>query len=653
MNIVTTATDTTMGQPLISIQHEDESIALNRLVPSAGNVRRVNTTAGLSELADSIEAHGLIHKLTVRKGKKGKYEVIAGSRRLGALRLLAKEGRLAEDAPIPCTLRSRDDATELSLAENVQREAMHIVDEILAYRELADNGMAPESIAARFGQSVITVRQRLKLAHLSPQILEVMRADEMSVEQARALALSDSHDEQARVWFDAPSYNRDPRSLRAMLTREHVRSTDRLVRLVGLDNYAAAGGGILRDLFNEDSGTFLTDQPLLTQLVMAALEQAAEPLKIEGWGWLETSLDGSATYGGGYARIYPQTRDMTEEEQAEIAALGESFDEVQAQIEAYAEGDPAIEADEARLAEIERRITAIQNGTKSYDPQERALAGCIVYLDHGGTVQLGRGYVKAEDREALDRLRRGDAGEPDGEDGGEVPVATAPEPEAGYSAALVEELTAIRTAAMRVELANRPAVALAALLYPLVGRIFHSGYTTVDAAVEVSGQRRDLTSSIKEPGKARALAAWQAMKEAWGDTLPGQPADLWTWLLDQPTDKLLELLAFVTAANLNGVKGKHDQSRDRLANAEQVAMAIGLDMRGHWTADKTFLNRLSKAGIAEVLEEAGCASLAVRAIEKAPKAEAVAETEKQLAGKGWLPVALRTGGQGALPEASA
>ncbi|MDI5929022.1 ParB/RepB/Spo0J family partition protein [Rhizobium leguminosarum] len=652
MNTMTIATDIAVAHPIITIQHEDESIALNRLVPSAGNVRRVNATAGLSELADSIEAHGLIHKLTVREGKKGRYEVIAGSRRLGALRLLAKEGRLAEDAPIPCTLRNGEDVTELSLAENVQREAMHVVDEILAYRDLAEGGMAPESIAARFGQSVITVRQRLKLAGLSPKVLDVMREDAMSIEQARALAISDSHEEQERVWFELPDWNHDPRNLRALLTREHVRSTDRLARLVGLDAYEVAGGGIVRDLFNEDSGTFLTDQPLLTRLAMEALEQAAEPLRNEGWHWVEANLDTSIIYSGGYGRIYPQTRELTEDEQAELSALGESFDEVQAQVEGYAEGDPAVESDEARLVEIERRITAIQSSTKTYDPQEQAFAGCIVYIDQFGAVQVGRGYVKAEDREALERLRRGDAGEEEGEDGGEVPASSAPEPEAGYSAALVEELTAIRTAAMRVELANRPAVALAALLYPLVGRIFHSGYTTYDAAVEVSGQRRELAPSIKEPGEARPLAAWQAMKEAWGDTLPGAAADLWTWLLDQPTDKLLELLAFVTAANLNGVKAKHDQSRSRLENAEQIAVAVGLDMRSHWTADATFLNRLSKAGIAEVLEEAGCASQVVWAVEKAPKLEAVAEAEKQLAGKGWLPAVLRTEGQGALREAS-
>ncbi|KSV67259.1 hypothetical protein N182_34065 [Sinorhizobium sp. GL2] len=84
-----------------NILHAVEHIALSRLVPSTANVRRMNTLVGVSELADSIEAHGLIHNLTVRKAKKGKYEVVAGSRRLAALTLLAKEGRLGVDTEIP------------------------------------------------------------------------------------------------------------------------------------------------------------------------------------------------------------------------------------------------------------------------------------------------------------------------------------------------------------------------------------------------------------------------------------------------------------------------------------------------------------------------------------------------------------------------
>ncbi|MFK3776579.1 ParB/RepB/Spo0J family partition protein [Agrobacterium sp. NPDC089420] len=151
----------TVAEPTVAMHYAVEAIALNRLVPSPANVRRTNAAAGISELADSIEAHGLIHNLTVRKAKKGKYEVVAGSRRLAALRLLAKEGRLTPDAGIPCSIRNAESDTELSLAENVQREAMHIVDEILSYRQLAADGMAPENIAARLGQSVITIRQRL------------------------------------------------------------------------------------------------------------------------------------------------------------------------------------------------------------------------------------------------------------------------------------------------------------------------------------------------------------------------------------------------------------------------------------------------------------------------------------------------------------
>ncbi|MCJ9668539.1 MULTISPECIES: ParB/RepB/Spo0J family partition protein [unclassified Neorhizobium] len=644
MNAITLAAEPAAENPIpvaaVDIRHTVEAVPLDRLVPSKANVRRVNAAVGVPELADSIEAHGLLHNLTVRKAKKGRYEVVAGARRLAALRLLAKEGRLADDAEIPCNVRDAGSDTELSLAENVQREPMHVVDEILAYRELVDNGMAPENIAARFGQSVITVRQRLKLAGLSPRVLEVLREDGMSIEQARALVISDSHEEQERVWFESQSYNRDPRSLRAMLTREHVRGTDRLARFVGLEAYKAAGGSIVRDLFGEDTSTFLTDQSLLTALAVDALERAAEPLKSEGWKWVETNLDASTIYSGDFGRVYPQLREPSPDEQAELSALGESFDEVQARLEAYAEGDPAMEADEARLAEMEQRIAAIRNAAKTYDPQEQALAGCIVYVDHYGALQVGRGYIKAEDKAAVDQLRRGESAETQDE----AAALSVPEPEAGYSAALVEELTAIRTAAMRVELANRPTVALAALLYPIAGRVFQSGYTSFDAAVEVSGQRKDLAASVKEPSEVRALAAWQATKEAWGDILPGQPADLWAWLLEQPTDRLLELLAFVTAANLNGVKAKHDQSKGRLANADQIAIAVALDMREHWTADAAFFNRLSKAGIAEVLAEAGCASQTVRMIEKAPKTEAVAEAAKQMEGKGWLPLQLRVAG---------
>ena len=65
-------------------------------------------------------------------------------------------------------------------------------------------------------------------------------------------------------------------------------------------------------------------------------------------------------------------------------------------------------------------------------------------------------------------------------------------------------------------------------------------------------------------------------------------------------------------------------------------------MNSHWEAQAPFLSRLSKAQIAEVMEDAGCAKAAIKAASKAPKAEAVGMAEKALAGKAWLPGPLRS-----------
>ncbi|MGR9259171.1 hypothetical protein [Rhizobium leguminosarum] len=133
--------------------------------------------------------------------------------------------------------------------------------------------------------------------------------------------------------------------------------------------------------------------------------------------------------------------------------------------------------------------------------------------------------------------------------------------------------------------------------------VFYTGpaFYRAEFAVEISGQRRDLAPSIKELGTARALGDWSAIRETWGDHLPGQPADLWAWLLAQPAARLLDLLAVVTAANLNAVKAKHDQSRGRLKQAEHIASALDLDIGAYWTPDAAFLSRLTKSGIADVL----------------------------------------------------
>ena len=133
-------------------------IPLDRLERSPANVRR--TEAGktaFAELKASIAAHGLLENLVARSIGPGEdggehYAVIAGGRRLDALRDLAGEGVLETDHPVPCRVIDNGAAdSELSLAENVVRVAMNPADQVQAFGALAGDGASVADIAARFG----------------------------------------------------------------------------------------------------------------------------------------------------------------------------------------------------------------------------------------------------------------------------------------------------------------------------------------------------------------------------------------------------------------------------------------------------------------------------------------------------------------------
>ena len=104
--------------------HSIRQIPLSKLVASAANVRRTGRTSNIGELAASIAAHGLLQNLNVRAVLNGRkkpeaFEVIAGGRRLAALKALAKRKALPENANIPCKVLVDGIAEEISLAENV------------------------------------------------------------------------------------------------------------------------------------------------------------------------------------------------------------------------------------------------------------------------------------------------------------------------------------------------------------------------------------------------------------------------------------------------------------------------------------------------------------------------------------------------------
>lgn len=109
-------------------------VPLSRLVsrPTGRNVRKTPRMS-IPELAASIQRVGLLQNLIViaaaQRGEGSEhYEVVAGGRRLAALKLLAKKRRISKEWDVPCLLVADGTTRTASLTENVQREAMHPAD---------------------------------------------------------------------------------------------------------------------------------------------------------------------------------------------------------------------------------------------------------------------------------------------------------------------------------------------------------------------------------------------------------------------------------------------------------------------------------------------------------------------------------------------
>ncbi len=172
-------------------------IPFNKLVLSQQNVRKIKAGVSIEELADDIARRGLLTSLNVRpefdaEGKEtGIYRIPAGGRRYRALKLLVDRKQLTKTTGIPCIVSAGETLeAEDSLAENVKRVDLHPLDEFRAMMALREQGLDEEEIAARFHISVATVKQRLRLASVSPRLLELYADDQMKLAQVMAFSIT-------------------------------------------------------------------------------------------------------------------------------------------------------------------------------------------------------------------------------------------------------------------------------------------------------------------------------------------------------------------------------------------------------------------------------------------------------------------------------
>jgi ParB family chromosome partitioning protein len=635
-------------------------IPFNKLVLSQSNVRRVKAGVSVEELAEDIARRGLLQGLSVRPvvdhagAATGMFEIPAGGRRYRALELLVKQKRLAKTAPVPCIVRESGIAEEDSLAENVQRAPLHPLDQFRAFLALKEKGQSEEEIAAAFFVSVNVVKQRLKLASVSPALLDVYAEDGMTLDQLMAFTVSGDHERQEQVFERLKaSYDRQPYVIRRMLTEGAVRASDKRAQFIGVDAYVAAGGTVLRDLFQGDDGGWLQDVPLVDQMVADKLKAESDAVAAEGWKWIEVAPDFAYGHAFGLRQLRGETAPLTAEEEATRDALQAEFDRLS---EEYQDADELPDEVDERLSELETALEGFETRPVVFDTAEIARAGAFVSIGADGQLRVERGYIRPEDELPTEP-------EPDPVEDGEaeramvagyereaiVAAESAAEPEedeglSPISDRLMTELTSHRTVALRHALGERPDVAFVAALHVLTLKTFY--HYGSDSCLELD--LKSVSFGAQAPGlnDSASAEAIRARHESWAKALPKESADLWDALQEWDGDSQAGLFAHIVSLSVNAVYEPWNRRPRAFAHADRLAQLVDLDMAAAgWkpTVDN-FLGRVTKARILQAVAQAKDQRAADR-IEHLKKGDMAAEAETLLADTGWLPEPLRTPGR--------
>ena len=164
--------------------------------PNPNQPRREFDQEALQELATSIRELGIIQPITLRKMDGGRYQIIAGERRWRA-------SQLAGLTKIPAYIVTVEDqnAMEMALVENIQREDLNAIEIALAYQHLAEaTGMTQAKISERVGKSRAAVTNYMRLLKLPAQVQMALKNHEIEMGHARALLAIDSPSQQIKLF---------------------------------------------------------------------------------------------------------------------------------------------------------------------------------------------------------------------------------------------------------------------------------------------------------------------------------------------------------------------------------------------------------------------------------------------------------------------
>jgi ParB family chromosome partitioning protein len=200
------------------IEHHPLLVPVENVVANRAQPRKIFKEKDLLELAESIKENGIIQPLLVTEAEGGKFDLIAGERRLRAAKLAG-----LERVPVLVKRATKKDTTVMSIIENVQRADLNCVEEALAYFQLMNEyGLTQEEVAKKVGKERSTVANFLRVLKLPKDVIMLLNKEQLSFGHAKVLVGLSEDETIKRLANEAATKTLSVRELEELAKRSRV-----------------------------------------------------------------------------------------------------------------------------------------------------------------------------------------------------------------------------------------------------------------------------------------------------------------------------------------------------------------------------------------------------------------------------------------------
>lgn len=603
------------------------NIALSQLIISPKNVRVVNPRKKEdAQLVASVRANGILQNLVVIavEGKPDFYEVIAGGRRFAALTTLLNQGIIDGDYPVPCAIENEENATEISLSENI-KASLHPADEFLAFKLMADEGKNVNDIASRFGRAKAEVKRLLKLGDVAPELIQHFRSGKIDLDCIMAFTVCTDHDRQLACYKElSRAYRLHSHSIKRFLLDEAIHAKSREAQFIGIHAYKKAGGAITTDLFSDES--YWDSKVLVSQLIDEKLSKEAAPYK-KDWAWVETSHLG-------YGAIDKYTK-LTAKSVGAPTELEDTIADIEAQLAALNTLEEWTDDDEKAFYALEKQSLKLDKEKDSYlefTQEQRELGGVIVTFDNQGQLLVFSGIVKPADKAkavALENtaLNSDDREQESNEIGSAVPAPI-------ESKALQSDLQAYYQQAFQAHLLKHENTCFNLLAYSMACSFFQSvSHRGSIAQIQCQNQWLDAKDIDQTPAAETLKQAEISLNLTWLDINEDGPRFAAFQALSKKDKTAIMVFCIARSSVFGPGKTDHEHQANILSETQ-------FKLSDYWLPNKdNYFSRIRRDDLLDIGESLTGESFS-KNHKKLKKAELVSVINELPERKQWLPAVM-------------